>query len=139
MLKGSNWVLRCCWSIVLDVQVVCASAFIFVRETAACCFISQVIGKWPVYSSSARIGVVFIPPVISLKALFCVVSRACRVGLLAVPNTSLPYFMSGLTYVLYVVFIVSCVLSHVAPASHFMSLESLVDFVYCVLHMVLPR
>jgi hypothetical protein len=41
--------------------------------------------------------------------------------LLAVTSTSLPYFMTGLTYVLYVVFIVSYVFPHVAPASRFMS------------------
>ena len=56
-----------------------------------------------------------------VKALFCVVSRACRVELLAVTSTSLPYFLSGLTFVLYVVFIVSCVFPHVALASRFMS------------------
>ena len=51
------------------------------------------------YSCSARIGVVFMPLVISLSALLCVVSRACKVELLAIISTSLPYFMSGLTYV----------------------------------------
>ncbi len=88
--------------------MVCVSDLIFVREIAAS-WISHVIGKWPVYCCSARIGVVFTPPVISLRALFCAVSRACRVELLAVTSTSLPYFMSGLMYVLYVAFIVSCV------------------------------
>jgi hypothetical protein len=33
-LKGSSWVLRCCWSGVLVAHVVCASALIFIRETA---------------------------------------------------------------------------------------------------------
>ena len=65
----------------------------------------------------------FTPLVISLRALFCVVSRAFRVELLAVISTSLPYFMTGLMYVLYVVFIVSCVLPHVALASRFISLS----------------
>ena len=80
---------------------------------------------------------VFTPPVISLRALFCFVSRAFRVELLAVISTSLPYFMTGLMYVLYVVFIVSCVFPHVAPASRFMS-QSLICFVYCVFYMTLP-
>ena len=112
--------------------MVCSSALIFVREIVACCFISQVIGKCPVYSCSAWIGVVFMPLVVSLRALFCVVSRAFRVELLAVTSTSLPYFMTGLTYVLYVVFIVSCVLPHVALVSRFMSLSLwLTLFIVC--------
>ena len=75
---------------------------------------------------------VFTPPVINLSALFCVVSRACRVELLAVIRTSLQYFMSGLTYVLYVVVIVSCVLPDVAPPSHFISLSlCLTLFIVC--------
>ena len=121
-LKGNNWVLRCCWSGVLRIQVFCASALIFIREIAAFCFISQAIGEWPVYICSARIGVVFTPPVISLRALFCVVSRAFRVELPAITSTSLPHVITGLTYVLYVLFIVSCVLPHVALASRCMSL-----------------
>ena len=115
--------MRCCRSDVLDYQVVCVRAFIFVMETADCCFISHVFGRCPVYSCSARIGIVFTPPVISFRALFCVVSRAFRVEPLAVIRTSFPYFMTDLMYVLYVMFIVSCVLHHAAPASRFMCLN----------------
>jgi len=46
------------------------------------------------YSCSARIGVVFTPPFISLSALFCVVSRACRVELLAVISIITNFFSS---------------------------------------------
>ena len=75
---------------------------------------------------------VFTPPVISLRTLFCAVSKAFRVELLAVTSTSLPYFMTGLTYVLYVVLVVSCVLPHVAPVSHFRSLSLwLTLFIVC--------
>jgi hypothetical protein len=54
------------------------------------------------------------------------------VELLAVTSTLLPYFMSGLMYVLYVVFIVCCVFPHLALASRFMSLSIwLTLFIVC--------
>jgi hypothetical protein len=59
------------------------------------------------------------------------------VELLAVISTSLPYFMIGLMYVLYVVFIVSCVLPHVAPVSRFISL-SLWFALFIVCYMIPP-